>query len=220
MLDWIFEGAANWVASVMTQIMDAISGLFLEALGTDMTAMEEYFPFAVSAYTVVQYMAWALLFLVVVWQLFRAFGGPLTEAENPLHLLARGGIFAVLITYAKPIFSLLLNIARAPYTALMDTSMTPSNFTFAGIQQVLSNGLTTIVSVATVVGLILLIILYDRSGLELLQAPPGDGGAVCAGGRPLLYLTAGLCHGRIQGDIPRFSVLVPDGRLPVIAAGP
>ena len=159
MLDWIFEGAANWVASVMTQIMDAISGLFLEALGTDMTAMEEYFPFAVSAYTVVQYMAWALLFLVVVWQLFRAFGGPLTEAENPLHLLARGGIFAVLITYAKPIFSLLLNIARAPYTALMDTSMTPSNFTFAGIQQVLSNGLTTIVSVATVVGLILLIIL-------------------------------------------------------------
>ena len=95
MLDWIFEGAANWVASVMTQIMDAISGLFLEALGTDMTAMEEYFPFAVSAYTVVQYMAWALLFLVVVWQLFRAFGGPLTEAENPLHLLAQGGIFPV-----------------------------------------------------------------------------------------------------------------------------
>ena len=159
MLDWIFEGAANWVASIMTQIMDAISGLFLEALGTDMTAMEEYFPFAVSAYTVVQYMAWALLFLVVAWQLFRAFGGPLTEAENPLHLLARGGIFAILISYAKPIFSLLLNIARAPYTALMDTSMAPSNFTFAGIQQVLSNGLTTIVSVATVVGLILLIIL-------------------------------------------------------------
>ena len=159
MLDWIFEGAANWVASIMTQIMDAISGLFLEALGTDMTAMEEYFPFAVSAYTVGQYMAWALLFLVVAWQLFRAFGGPLTEAENPLHLLAQGGIFAILITYAKPIFSLLLNIARAPYTALMDTSMAPSNFTFAGIQQVLSNGLTTIVSVATVVGLILLIIL-------------------------------------------------------------
>ena len=51
MLDWIFEGIANWVASVMTQIMDAISGVFLDALGTDMTAMEEYFPFAVSAYT-------------------------------------------------------------------------------------------------------------------------------------------------------------------------
>ena len=87
MLDWIFEGAANWVASVMTQIMDAISGLFLEALGTDMTAMEEYFPFAVSAYTVVQYMAWALLFLVVVWQLFRAFEGNRQSHNRFLHHL-------------------------------------------------------------------------------------------------------------------------------------
>ena len=83
MLDWIFEGIANWVASVMTQIMDAISGVFLDALGTDMTAMEEYFPFAVSAYTVIQYTAWAVLFLVVVWQLFRAFSGPLSETEEP-----------------------------------------------------------------------------------------------------------------------------------------
>lgn len=159
MLDWIFEGAANWVASIMSQLMDAVSGLFLEALGTDMTAMEEYFPFAVSAYTVIQYTAWALLFLIVVWQLFRAFGGPLTEAESPLQLLARGSIFAVLIAFAKPIFSLLLDIARAPYTALMDASMDPGDFTFAGIEQVLRNGLVTIISVASVVGLILLIIL-------------------------------------------------------------
>ena len=71
MLDWIFEGIANWVAGIMTQIMDAISGVFLGALGTDMTAMEEYFPFAVSAYTIIQYTAWALLFLIVVWQIFR-----------------------------------------------------------------------------------------------------------------------------------------------------
>ena len=77
MLDWIFEGIATWVASVMTQIMDAISGVFIWALGTDMTAMEEYFPFAVSAYTIIQYAAWALLFLVAVWQIFRAFSGPL-----------------------------------------------------------------------------------------------------------------------------------------------
>lgn len=159
MLDWIFEGIANWVASIMTQLMDAVSGLFLEALGTDMTAMEEYFPFAVSAYTVIQYTAWALLLLIVAWQMFRAFGGPLTEAENPVQLLARGAIFAFLISYAKPIFSIALDIARAPYTALMDSSMDPGDFTFAGVEQALSNGLVTIISIATVVGLILLIIL-------------------------------------------------------------
>ena len=159
MLDWIFEGIANWVASIMTRIMDAISGVFLGALGTDMTAMEEYFPFAVSAYTIIQYTAWALLFLIVVWQLFRAFSGPFSETENPLALVARGAIFAVLIGYAKPIFSLVLDIARAPYTALMDASLDPGDFTFAGVEQALTNGLATLVSVVTVVGLILLIIL-------------------------------------------------------------
>lgn len=159
MLDWIFEGIANWVAGIMTQIMDAISGVFLGALGTDMTAMEEYFPFAVSAYTIIQYTAWALLFLIVVWQIFRAFSGPLAETENPLAVVARGAIFALLIGYAKPIFSLVLDIARAPYTALMDASLDPGDFTFAGIEQAITNGLTTLVSVATVVGLILLIVL-------------------------------------------------------------
>lgn len=155
MIDWIFEGIANWIASIMTQVMDAVSGVFLEALGTDMTAMEEYFPFVTAAYSIMQYTAWALLFLIVVWQLFRTFGGPITEAEHPFELLARGALFAFLITYAKPIFSLVLEIARAPYTALMESSLDPGDFTFAGIEQALTSGLTTIVSVATVVGLIL-----------------------------------------------------------------
>lgn len=164
MLDWIFEGAANWVASIMTQLMDAVSGIFLDALGTDMTAMEEYFPFAVSAYSIIQYTAWALLFLTVSWQLFRAFGGPITEAENSLHLLIRGGISALLIAYAKPIFQIFLDIARAPYTALMDSSMDPGDFTFAGIEQVLSNDLLTIVSAVSIVGLLLQIILMVALG--------------------------------------------------------
>ena len=104
MLDWIFEGIVTWISSIVSQMMDAVSGLFLQALGTDMTAMEEYFPFVSKAFTVMQYTAWAILFLVTVWQLFRVFGGPITEAENPWVLLARGSIFALLIGYAKPIF--------------------------------------------------------------------------------------------------------------------
>ena len=51
-------------------------------------------PFCAKAFTVMQYMAWALLFLITVWQLFRVFGGPITEAENPLSLLARSSLFA------------------------------------------------------------------------------------------------------------------------------
>ncbi len=159
MLDWIFEGIVGWVASIVSQLMDAVSGLFLEALGTDMTAMEEYFPFVPKAYDVMQITAWSILILITLWQLFRAFGGPITEAENPWHLVVRGAMFALLIGYAKPIFSICLTIARAPYTALMDITMTASDFTFAGVEQALTNGLTSIIAVASVVGLILVLIL-------------------------------------------------------------
>lgn len=164
MLDWIFEGVINWISSIVSQMMDAVSGLFLQALGTDMTAMEEYFPFVAKAFTVMQYMGWAILFLITVWQLFRVFGGPITEAENPWVLLARSALFALLIGYAKPIFSIVLDIARAPYTALMELSMTAEDFTFAGVEQALANGLTTIVAIVSIVGLLLLIILEISLG--------------------------------------------------------
>ena len=144
--------------------MDAVSGIFLNALGTDMVVMEEYFPFVTKAFSILQYFAWALIFIITVWQLFRVFGGPITEAENPWHLMARSSIFAILIGYSKPIFLLVLDIARAPYIALMDASMDPGDFTFAGIEQSLSNGLVTLISVASVVGLILQLILLISLG--------------------------------------------------------
>lgn len=164
MLDWIFEGIVTWISSIVSEMMDAVSGLFLDALGTDMTAMEEYFPFVTKAFTVMQYTAWAVLFLITVWQLFRVFGGPVTEAENPWTLLARSSLSALLIGYAKPIFQITLNIATAPYTALMELKMKKEDFTFVGVENALKNGLTTIVSIATVVGLLLLVILMIALG--------------------------------------------------------
>lgn len=164
MLDWIFEGIITWVSSVVTDLMDAVSGMFLQALGTDMTAMEEYFPFVSKAFTVMQYTAWALLFLITVWQLFRVFGGPVTDAENPWALIGRSALFALLIGYAKPIFSMCLDIATAPYTALMDIQMTAEDFTFAGIEAMLMNGLTTLIATISVVGLLLLVILEIALG--------------------------------------------------------
>ena len=183
MLDWIFEGIITWVSSVVTDLMDAVSGLFLQALGTDMIAMEEYFPFVTKAFTVMQYTAWAILFLITVWQLFRIFGGPMTDAENPWTLIARSALMALLIGYAKPIFSMVLDIARAPYTALMDIQLSAEDFTFAGIEAMLMNGLTTLIATISVVGLLLLVILelclgwnYFKLLLETVERYTNDRG--------------------------------------------
>ena len=159
MFDWIFEGIIAWVSKISTQVLDAVTGLFLQALGTDMTAMEEYFPFVSTAFTVMQYMAWSLLFIITVWQLFKSFGGPITEAEEPFGLIMRGSLFAILIYFSKPIFLYVLDIARAPYTALMEIQMPSEDFTFAGIGNIIGNALVGIVSDATVVGALLETIL-------------------------------------------------------------
>lgn len=164
MLDWIFEGIVTWVSSIASELMDAVSRVFLDALGTDMDAMEGYFPFVTKAFEVMQYMAWAVLFLITVWQLFRVFGGPITEAENPWQLLLRSALFALLVRAARPIFTMALDIARAPYTALMEVSMEAEDFTFAGIEEALKNGLTTIVSTVSIVGPILILILLIALG--------------------------------------------------------
>ncbi len=152
------------MASIVSQLLDAVSGIFLSALDTDMTVMEEYFPFLSKAFSIMQYTAWALLFLIIVLQLLKAFGGPITEGEHPLQLVARGSLFALLIGFAKPIFEITLEIARAPYTALMEVPMEAEDFSFAGIEDVLMNGITTIVSLASTVGLILLLVLEISLG--------------------------------------------------------
>ena len=139
-MNWIFEGIVDWVARTTTDLMDAVSGIFLNALATDMLAMESYFPFVSTAFTVMQYIAWTILFLITVWQLFRSFGGPITEAENPWSLILRSALFAVLIWFVKPIFLYVLEIAKAPYTALMELPNGRETFTFVGIENVLKMG--------------------------------------------------------------------------------
>ena len=163
-MGWIFEGIVDWVASTVTDLMDAVSGMFLNALGTDMFVMESYFPFVAKAFTVMQYIAWTILLLITVWQLFRSLGGPITEAENPWSLILRSCLFAVLIWFAKPIFLYVLEIARAPYTALMDLSNGSETFTFSGVENVIKNGVTNFVSTVSVVGEILVLILMISLG--------------------------------------------------------
>lgn len=72
-----FEGIVTWISSIASQIMDAVSGLFLNALGTDMVTMEEYFPFITKAFDVMQYTAWAVLFSL--WS-----GSCSVRSEDPL----------------------------------------------------------------------------------------------------------------------------------------
>ena len=219
MLDWIFEGIVTWVSSIASELMDAVSRVFLAALGTDMDAMEGYFPFVVKAFDILQYMAWTILFLITVWQLFRVFGGPITEAENPWQLLLRSALFAVLVGAARPIFTIVLDVACAPYTALMEVSMDGEDFTFAGIEEALKKRPDHHRFHGDCGGTHPNSHFAHRFGLELLQALAGVRRALYRGGSPLLYQSPGVCHGRLQDYKPGVQVLVPNGGFPALTPG-
>lgn len=117
MLDWIFEGIVKWISSIVSQLMDAVSGLFLNTLNTDLTAMEEYFPFVTKAFDVMQYMAWAILFLITVGSYSCGFRRTDYWRLKTLDIACEKFLVFFAYRYAKPIFLIALDIARAPYTA-------------------------------------------------------------------------------------------------------
>ena len=91
-----------------------------------------------------QYMAWAVLFPHHRGAaLFRVFGGPITEAENPWRLLLRSALFALLVGAARPIFTMVLTCPGAPRPH--GGVHGGEDFTFAGIEEALKNSPTTIV---------------------------------------------------------------------------
>ena len=126
-------------------------------------------------------------------------------------------LFGVLVGYAKPIFALVLEIARAPYTALLDVQLSGEDFTFAGLEEVISNGLVTIASTITVIAPLLLLILlisvgwnYFKLLLETVERYIVVG--VLCYTSPLAFAMAA------QGHKPDICKLVPHGRLAAPAA--
>ena len=106
-------------------MMDAVSGIFLGALGADIPPWKNTSPLSKAPFSVLQYTAFGRFcsphYRMAAIPQFRR---PDFESENPWQLVARSALFAVLVAYAKPIFEICLSIARAPYLALMDSGQT------------------------------------------------------------------------------------------------
>ncbi len=121
-MNWIFESTINWTGENMFSTFEALRQGFTTVLDLNLDTFLEIFDFAgiFSVLSeVIRYFAFALLCLILIWQLFRTFGGPLNDTqENPLALLARGALFTLLIYYAVPVFNYILNLCGRMYSEL------------------------------------------------------------------------------------------------------
>lgn len=125
----ILDGIVEWISTQVMNILDMINTSVLGALGCDMETFLRYFPAAETFYNVIVATAVGLLLLNLIFQLFRNFdivsGG---EAESPVGLTVRTGIFLFLTLYADDILNMILKIGGTPFQWLMTEELPPLNF--------------------------------------------------------------------------------------------
>ncbi len=84
----------SYLFGLALNLLDAAINGFLGALGFDLDTFEHYFPAAADYHEVIVGFAVSLLFIMLVFQLFRNFGVVLAmEAEDPLKILGKTALF-------------------------------------------------------------------------------------------------------------------------------
>lgn len=155
----ILDGIVEWIATQVMNILDMINTSVLGALGCNMDTFLRYFPAADTFYSIMVAIAIGLLLLNLIFQLFRGFGiSSKGEAEDPVRLTVRTGLFLFLAIFSDEIMDIVLSIGGTPYSWLMTEDLPPLNF--ADFNSVLLTilGVSLNGSIA-LIALILLIIL-------------------------------------------------------------
>ncbi|EOS61404.1 hypothetical protein C814_01324 [Anaerotruncus sp. G3(2012)] len=122
-------------------------------MGFDLNTFEQYFPAAADFHDVIIGFAVGLLFIMLVFQIFRNFGVMLDmEAEDPLKMLGKTALFFGMIVYSRSIIDLILGLMADPYAIFLNAASTPYQFELSTLvtaifHSVFSNPFMNIVAV-------------------------------------------------------------------------
>lgn len=123
-MDWLFNQLVSWLSDLLATVFDAISKLFEKSLGCNLTQFDSIFPFAKTAEDIMLGLGLTLLFLIMLFQLFRSLWGPLADksVEHPVSVVIRSCVFFPIVFFSKSIVIYILALANVPYMMLVNTS--------------------------------------------------------------------------------------------------
>ena len=190
-LGWIFEAIIDWfIAKVIRVALDWITSMGLSVFSLDLTLFNAYYPYIANTTILIRAIAFALLIVIVTWQLFRAFLGPITDAESPIALIGRMGIAMFSIVLSYDIIEVIRDFAVKPLNAILDRSVLDSrieaaseSFSFekmfdwmvGGIEQQAGEQLKSLIEnkfiMQLIVGILILVIAwnYFKLLLEIIE---------------------------------------------------
>ena len=146
-------------------LLDGAVTSFIGALQFDITAFEDYFPAAVEFNSVIRGFAVGLLFIMLIFQLFRNFGIMLNdEVEAPLPMLGKTALFFGMITYSRSIIRFIIKLLVDPYSIFLNTYTANYEFDIMELVDNIIGGANT----STIMSMVYLIMLL-MLGWQLLK---------------------------------------------------
>lgn len=101
------------------------------------------------AYRLFLYCAFAIIFLNMLYQIFKAFFGPLVQAESPSRVVLKSIFFGVLVALSQNIVAMVFEIAQIPFDAIYNDTLSSTwspNFNVGNVAEAAES---TIADIAT-----------------------------------------------------------------------
>lgn len=159
--DFVIEAMITWISNLVGNALDLFGVGLTGILSLDLTILEQMFTFLVDAYGVIRGFAMIMMWVITIFQLIRSMLGPITDAEEPLKLVARSGIFTFGVLLAKELTNYAIGIARLPYAALENVPGGVGIISFSSTQLSLGQMLGSVVDelIAVILAVLLIVII-------------------------------------------------------------
>ena len=125
----ILSGVVSYIFGLALNLLDAAIDGFLGVLGFDLGTFETYFPAASQFNEVITGFAIGLLFMMLIFQIFRNFGIMLDmESEDPLKMVGKAALFFGMIVHSRSIVDFIIRLLVDPYSIFLNTVSGPFEF--------------------------------------------------------------------------------------------
>lgn len=161
MLEFIFSGITDGLAG----LLDWAFLQFANTFGFDISQILTYAPVIGDLYTILQYVALALIAVIAIFQFGKFFTGPLSEAkDSPLQILVRIIISVVLVYWGNYFLQMVFDLCSYPMEMFSNMDASVNDSVFNGIA-----GTTTKAIEGGLGGLLLTLILLVILGWNVLK---------------------------------------------------
>lgn len=151
-MNWILSGIITFFANIVATVMDILMLIFIDSVDISMqnfsitnldglTTLNNFFavfPLAKELQTSFIYFGYFILYMILIYQLFKAFFGPLVESEDPVKLTARTCFYTLLVAKSALISKLIISLFIIPFTIIKD-----SNVSVETTKSIFSGGIDT-----------------------------------------------------------------------------